>query len=123
MANRRVGGVILLKIDGKIIQAVGEFSASVKKFERESMVGADSVHGFSEKPVAPFLEGAIRDNDELDITTIQNLRDATCTLELANGKVYVFRNCYSVGDSGNLASTDSGEITFRIEAIDAEEVR
>jgi len=121
MANRRVGGIIFLKVDGELFQAKGEFTYNINPNKRESVVGQDSVHGFSETPKAIFIEGAITDSDELDLEGFQAIRDATITLELANEKVIVLREAFYAAD-GDVTS-GQGEIQVRFEAIGGEEVR
>ena len=119
--NRRVGGILFLKIDGELFQAKGEFTYNVNPTKRESVVGHDTVHGFKEEPKMIFVEGSITDSDTLDLQSFQAIRDATLTLELANGKVIVLREAFYAAD-GDVTSSE-GEIQVRFEAISGEEVR
>lgn len=121
MANRRVGGILVLKINGEIFQAKGEFTYSLLQEKRESVVGVDGVHGFKSMPVAPFIEGAVTDSSELKVEQLLTLRDASATLELANGKVILLRDCYYVADGQT--TTMEGEIQLRLEGLTAAEVR
>jgi len=121
MGNRRVGGILLLKLDGELFRAKGEFTYDIGAPKRDAVVGADEVHGFSEKPKVAFIEGALTDSSDLDLNTVLLFRDGTATLELANGKVIVIREAYYAGD-GNVSS-DEGEIPLRIEGIRGEEIR
>ena len=85
------------------------------------MVGSDRVHGYTEKPQIPFIEGEITDRNELNLKDLVTLVDATVTLELANGKVIMLREGWYAGEgTGN---TDEGNIALRIEGMSAEEVR
>ena len=101
MANRRVGGILFLKVDGELFQAKGEFTYNINPVKRESVVGADAVHGFKEEPKMVFFEGAITDSDELDLEGFQAIRDATCTLELANGKIITFKEAFYAAARGS----------------------
>lgn len=121
MANRRVGGILLFKLDGQLYQAKGEFTYDIGVEKRDAVVGADGVHGFKEVPKVPFIEGAITDNDELDIEALFRFRDGTATIELANGKVVVLREAWYAGP-GTVAS-EEGEIALRIEGIRGEEIQ
>lgn len=121
MANRRVAGVLFLKVDGELFQAKGEFTYNINPFKRESVVGADGIHGFKEIPKVVFIDGAITDSDELDLQGFQSIRDATITLELANGKIIVLREAF-YADDGDVNATD-GEIKVRFEAISGSEIR
>jgi len=119
--ERRVGGIIFVKIDGDLKQAKGEFTYNLGKPKREMVVGVDSVHGYTEKPQPGMLEGAITDSRDLSLAEIVGIKDATVTCELANGKVIVFRESTYTAD-GN-TTTNEGEIEFKIESITAKEIR
>ncbi len=119
--NRRVGGILFLKVDGELFQAKGEFTYNINPVKREAVVGADTVHGFKEEPKVPFIEGAITDSDELDLQKFLAIRDATVTIELANGKVIVLREAWYAAD-GDVTSSE-GEIQVRFEGVRGEEVR
>lgn len=120
MPNRRVGGILFLKLDGELFQAKGEFTYDIGVPKREAVVGADAVHGFKETPKVPFIEGAITDNDELDLEALQSFRDGTATVELANGKIIVIREAFYAHDG--VVNTAEGEIPVRFEGIRGEEV-
>jgi len=119
--NRRVGGILFLKVNGELFQAKGEFTYNINPFKRESVVGQDGVHGFSETPKAMFIEGSITDSDELDLEGFMAIRDATATLELANGKVIQLREAFYAADGD--VTTSEGEIQVRFEGIRGREVR
>ena len=120
MANQRKGGIIQLQVDGEILEAKGNFSYNLGRPEREPILGADTVHGYMEKPRVAFVEGEITDRGNLNLANLSQLTDVTVTLTLANGKVFVLRDAWSAGEwSGN---TDEGNISVRFEGIGAEEV-
>jgi hypothetical protein len=119
-ANRRVGGLLFVKVNGQLLQAKGAFDYNFGVDKKEAVVGADGVHGFMQKPQVPFVEGSITDSDELDVQTLFETRDATVTLELANGKVFVLEEAWFAGDGqGN---TEEGEISVRFEGIRGREI-
>ena len=118
--GRRVAGILFLKVDGELFQAKGEFTYNINPTKRESVVGQDEVHGFSETPKVQFIEGSITDNDELDLPNFLSIRDATVTLELANGKVIILREAFYAAD-GDVTSSQ-GEIQVRFEGLDGDEI-
>lgn len=120
MAQRR-GGIIFFKVNGEQLSAKGAFSYSLVTAKKESIVGADGIHGYKETPVPPYIEGEITDSIDLDAKSLVNTKDATITLELANGKVIVLRSGFYAGDG--VASTDEGNIQVRFEGNSIEEVR
>lgn len=119
--NRRVGGLLFLKVDSELFQAKGEFTYNINPVKRESVVGQDKVHGFKEEPKAIYVEGSITDSDELDLEGFMAIRDATLTLELANGKVIQLREAFYAADGD--VTTGEGEIQVRFEAISGREIR
>lgn len=122
MANKRVGGIIELKVNGDLFQAKGSFTYNLGAPKRETVVGSDAVHGYKELPQEPMIEGKITDSPDLDLKgQVLTLADATATLKLANGKIIVLREAFYAGD-GN-ATTEEGEIEFKLSGTSCEEVR
>lgn len=119
--NQRIGGTIEFKIDGEIYNAKGSWTYNLGRGKRETIVGADGVHGYKEMPQVPYIEGVITDRGDLSIDTLLKLVDATAMLQLANGKIIVLRDAIFAGD-GNV-TTEEGEIEARFEGVSAEEVR
>jgi hypothetical protein len=117
----RIGGMIEVKADGELYSAKGNFTVNLGRPKRDAVVGSDRVHGYKEMPQAPSLEGAITDNEDLSLDTLLNLKDATVTVRLANGKIIVFKDAFYSGD-GNM-TTEEGEIEFKVSAMSAEEIR
>lgn len=119
--KRRVGGIIELKVDGSILSAKGNFTYNLGRPKRDAVVGSDRVHGYKEVPQTCFIEGEITDNAELSLDDLTQLTDATAFLRLANTKVIVLREAWFAGEgTGN---TEEGNIGFRLEGIDAEEIK
>lgn len=120
MANRRIGGTIFFKVEGESFSAKGSFTYNIGVSKKEMVVGSDSVHGFKELPQVAFIEGAITDNDELDLQTLQEFRDVTVTLELANGKVIVIEEAVYAADGS--VTTEEGEIEVIFQGVRGREV-
>lgn len=121
MATNRRGGIIFLKVDSVQYSAKGNFTYNIGAPKREAIVGHDEVHGYKELPQVPFIEGEITDKDDMDLATLLNAKDATVTLELANGKVITLREAWFAGEgTGN---TEEGNIPVRFEGLSGEEVR
>lgn len=121
MSNKRVGGIIEVKVNGELYSAKGAFTYNLGKPKREEVLGSDSFHGYKETPQVAFIEGAITDNAELSLEKLVTLKDATGILTLANSKVIVLRDaCYAGEGTGN---TEEGEIPFRLIGASADEVR
>jgi hypothetical protein len=120
MSQRRAG-ILFLKINGNIYDAKGNFSYNLGREKRESIVGADKVHGYKSMVQPAFIEGEITDSADLDLEALILTDDATITLELANGKVIVLRNAWYSGEG--TGQTEEGNIAVRFEGASGEEVR
>ena len=117
----RRGGIIFLNIDGVRHDCKGAFDYNIGAPKRDAIVGHDTVHGYKELPQVSFIEGAITDRGTLALETLLNIKQATVTLELANGKVIVLRDAWFAGEgTGN---TEEGEIEVRFEGMSADEIR
>ena len=116
-------GTIYLKIDGDMQDVIGDFKFGLGKPTREGQVGHNGVHGFKQIPTIPFIEGEIRDGNKVSLDAIAKIKDATITLELANGKTYVFKNAWSCNPDGLGLGTEEGNIAIRFEALSGHEVR
>lgn len=120
-STARRAGTLFLQINGEIYDALGDFSYNLGEPKRETIVGADRVHGFSETPQAPFIEGKVTDRRTLDLRKLLRLEGATVTLKLAGGKTVVLRDGWYCG-SGDVAA-NKAEVEVRFEGLSADELR
>ncbi len=120
MPKNRVSGTIYFKVNGLQENAKGNFTYNLGREKRESMVGADGVHGYKGMPQAAFIEGEITDRGDLDLAAFVELDGVTITLELANGKTVVLPDAWYVAD-GTVGS-DEANIQVRFEARAGNEV-
>lgn len=120
-SKNRVAGVAFLKADGQQFALRGNMTVSMGSVERETVTGQDGVHGYTEKPMAPFIEADITDSGGVSIEAIERITRATVTAELANGKVYVLREAW-VMKAPELNTTD-GTMSVRFEGFRCEEIR
>jgi hypothetical protein len=119
--NKRVGGIISLKVDGDMYFAKGDFTYNLGLPKKEGIVGSDRVHGYKEVPQIPFIEGEITDRQEMSLETLMGIKDSTITLELANSKVIVLREAWNASEgTGN---PGEGHLGVRFEGMSAEEVK
>jgi hypothetical protein len=117
----RVGGIIFLKVNGQQYRCKGSFTFDLGAPQRTAVVGHDGPHGYNEVPKTPFIEGEITDSSQISLEELLNFKDATVTLELANGKVIALREAWYAGDGQG--QTEEGNVTFRAEGLRGEEVR
>lgn len=117
----RRAGIIQVQINGEIHDAKGNWTYDLGAPKRESIIGADRMHGFKETPKPAFIEGEITDRGSLDLALLVNLDNATVTVNLANGKVIVLRDAFFAGDG--VGNTDEANVAVRFEGASAEEIR
>jgi hypothetical protein len=108
--TNRLAGIAWISMDGQNHMLAGELTYSPADVERESLVGQDRVHGYGEKPRAPFISGSLRDAGTLTVKDFNSMTNVTVTLELANGKIVVGRNMWTV----EAQEVKTPEATFEI---------
>lgn len=82
----RLGGVGSMHVNGTPYMLV-ELTWSPSVLERESLVGMDSYHGYSEKHRPGSIQARLRDNGSLSVGAINDWTSVDVVLQLANGKV------------------------------------
>lgn len=120
MSNQRKGGTITFSVGGVLQDAAGDFSYNLGRPLRETLVGVDRVHGYTEKAQPAFIEGEITDRGSLDLAALVDTTDTSVTLTLANLKCIVLRNAWFAGEG--TGETGAGKIGVRFEGLSAEEV-
>lgn len=117
----RVGGIIFVKSDGVQFQVKGQFEYNLGAPKRDPVIGHDGHHGYKELPQEAYIAGEFTDNADLDLLNdVLLVKDATITLELANGKVIMLERAYYSG-VGNV-QTEEGNIEARFTGETASEV-
>lgn len=120
MSQRRAG-IFYLKVNGQIFDAKGSFTYNLGRPKREGILGSSGPTGYKEMPQIPFCEGELTDSLGLSLDALTKITDATVTIELAVGKVFLLKNAYWASE-GNV-QTEEGNIALRFEGSSAEEVK
>ena len=119
MGNLRAGKMNL-QINGKVYNAIGDFTLNLGQPKREELLGPDGMHGYSEMPQAARITGEIRDGDALNAKNeILNMTNGTVTVKHANGKTYMVEEAFYCGD-GDM-STEEGKIQFECKGMSGDE--
>jgi hypothetical protein len=89
--------------------------------ERAGIAGQDYVHGYSELPRVPFIEGDVSLDPALAMDDVESVINATVTAELANGNVYTLQEawCKAAFD----LNTHDGLTRIRFEGVRCNEVQ
>lgn len=117
--GQRFAGIAYIKVDGKQFPLRGNMTVMPSATVRTGIAGQDYVHGYSELPVVPYIEGDFSTTADWSIADIKGITNATVTAELANGRTYVLRGAWQAGDLP-LESAD-GKVKLRFEGLDCKE--
>lgn len=117
---QRIAGIAFLKVDGALYPLRGNFTVSPSALERAGIAGQDYVHGYSELPRVPYIEGDISLDPELSMDDIEAMTNVTVTAELANDKTYVLREAWC--RSALELNTREGQARVRWEGISCDEI-
>src|SRR5262249_15533287 len=95
----RFAGIAYLYINGAVYPLRGNLTVSPSKYERAGIAGQDFVHGYSELPRVPYIEGDISlipnarlgDGQIVGVSprVLEGMTNVTVRAELANGNVYI----------------------------------
>lgn len=108
--TNRLAGIAFVQVDGTNYMLSGDLSYNVSKVSRESLLGQDRLHGYAEKPNAPFISGTFRDAGGLTVADFNAMTNVTVTANLANGKTIIGRNMWTV----DAQEVKTQEATFEV---------
>jgi Phage tail tube protein len=117
---QRVAGIAFLKVDGDLLPLRGNFTVSPTALERAGIAGQDYVHGYSELPRVPYIEGDVTLHPTVSIEDIERQTNVTVTAELANDHTYVLREGWCT--SALELNTRDGQTRIRWEGISCDEI-
>ena len=104
-SHRRVG-TASVTTNGVTIMGVGQFKYSPSTVKRETLTGMDRVHGYKEKPSAPYISCQVRDSGGTTVADFNDMTDVTVVAELANGKTIIGTGMWTV-ESQEVDSEDA----------------
>jgi hypothetical protein len=107
-------GEIWVKVNGEQIEAKGDFTVNPGVPKRDTIIGADGVHGYKTTPQGAFIEGALTDRGDLDTLRIRKITNATVTLNLINGKTWILEDAWYANEGS--MTTGEGELPVRFES-------
>lgn len=113
MGDQIRGGLIQLQVDGVSYDVKGDFTYNIGNPKRTPVIGTSEVHGWTEAPQVPFIEGEATDSAGLSLDALTKIKNATATLQLANGKAFMLRDAVYAGDGD--VGTKEGNIQLRFE--------
>jgi Phage tail tube protein len=120
MANcERLAGITGVTIDGSAYMVVSDVTWSPSKWKRETLVGLDSVHGFSEVPMQGSIEATLRDSGSITVGDFNDMRCVEVQVQLANGKIVAGANMWNTSALEVRAAEGTFQVKF--EGVDVSE--
>jgi hypothetical protein len=117
---QRIAGVAFLKVNGNQYPLRGNLTVSPSPLERAMIAGQDYVHGYSEVPRVPYIEGDFSTLSGLSIENIAAMVNVTVTAELANDTTFVLREgCCRAALEINARD---GQYRVRFEGVQCDEI-
>ncbi|MHB9833824.1 phage tail tube protein [Paraburkholderia terrae] len=113
--TNRIAGVATVTVDGVQYMLEGELEYSPVTTKRETKKGQDAVHGYSEMPEAPYISGTFRDSGQITVALFNQMTNVTVAAKLANSKLVIGRNMWTVGDLA--VKTQEGTMDIRWEGF------
>ncbi|ARK44739.1 phage tail tube protein [Burkholderia pseudomallei] len=108
--TNRLAGIAFISVDGQNYMLQGDLTYRVSTIERESLIGQDTVHGYSEKPSTGMISGTLRDAKNLSVASFNSMTNSTVVLQLANGKTIIGRSMWCV----DVQEVKTAEATFEV---------
>ena len=110
--RNRIAGIAYLTVDGVAYALVGDLEYSPSTVTRETLLGQDGVHGYKEMPNAGDISASIRDMGGMSVQALNNMTNNTITVKLANGKLIVGRNMWTVAEQTSKANDGTIEVKW-----------
>ena len=117
---QRIAGVAFWSVDGRQLALRGNIEVMPSRMERTGIAGLDSVHGFSELPIVPYISGDVSTVPGTSVEDVDAVIDATITVELANLNVYVLRNAWRA-ERSTINGRD-GQFNVKFEGLTCDEL-
>lgn len=116
---QRFAGIAYVKVDARQYPLRGNMTVMPSATARTGIAGQDRVHGYSEMPVVPYIEGDFSLTNDWSVADIKGITNSTITAELANGRVYVLREAWQAGDLP--MESQDGKVRLRFEGVSCQE--
>jgi len=108
----RLGGVGSIHINGTAYMLVSDLVWSPSTEERESMLGMDGYHGYSERHRAGFIAAKLRDHGNLTVGDLNAMVNVDIVASLANGKTVYGHEMVSIAAQEVNATDGTFDVRF-----------
>lgn len=115
----RLAGITSMTIDGTAYMVVSDVTWSPAKWKRDTLVGLDAVHGFSEVPIQGYVEATLRDSGSISVSDFNLMRCVEVLVTLATGKIVGGANMWNT--SALEVRAAEGTFSVRFDGVDVGE--
>jgi hypothetical protein len=115
--QNRLAGIASIAIGGVTYLLAGELGYIPSTVKRETLVGQDAVHGYSELPNAGAIFGTLRDQGSLTVEDFNNMTSVNISVTLANGKTVVGSNMWCVNVQEVKTTDGTFEVRFEGQSV------
>lgn len=116
----KIGGTAFCKVNGAQLPLRGNFVVSPSAVDRTMQAGQDYVHGYTEAPRVPWIEGDISTLPDVSLEDLELQVNVTVTAELNNGRTYVLKEAMT--KSAFEVNTNEGRFKVRWEGTSCDEI-
>ena len=113
--------IAYIKVDGTLLRTMPGAKINVGGRKRDPVIGADSVHGYSETVVPATLECEISLTQGFSLDQLRNITDATVTYEADTGQTWVIREAF-VTETLEVNGGEGGKVPLKFAGQPAEEM-
>lgn len=114
--ENRVAGTCYVYIDAVPIPLGGTITVGTWTSSKETKIGLSGVVGYSEMPIACFIEVEIFVTPEVDLQAFQQIRNSTVIAEMANGQTYTIRQAWSTTPPEHNGAEGTATLRFESKA-------
>ena len=108
--SNRIAGTAYVTVNGVSVMVEGSFKYQPSTVNRTTLTGMDGVHGYKEKPVAPYISARLRDSGGTNVQGFNKQTNVNVIAELANGKTIIGRGLWTV----NVQEVESEDAVFDV---------
>ena len=108
--TNRLAGTAYVTVNGVTVMVEDSFKYQAATVNRTTLTGMDGVHGYKEKPVAPYISARLRDSGGTNVQGFNQQTNVNVIAELANGKTIIGRSLWTV----NVQEVESEDAVFDV---------
>lgn len=118
--EKRVRGLIFLKIDGNQIAVRGDVVYKLSSFQNQTYANLDNSMSIGGTPQLGYIECTINNYQNTDIMDLMGKEGVTVTIEPGNGKIITAKDAVQVGECE--VNAEEGTFSIRFESDSVQEV-